>query len=142
MGSNIAVPSGLMFPPAAIPRPPWIMAARSVMISPNMLSVTIIKPLRVLQEPHANGVNVGIFALDLRVVCVSDLIERPPPEIPGVSQHVGLATECQFTFAVRTLGVVKSMSQAAVYSFAGVHALLHCNLVKRAFAQEPTGGGI
>ena len=32
---------GLMLPPAAMPMPPWIMAPRSVMMSPNMLSVTI-----------------------------------------------------------------------------------------------------
>ncbi len=41
IGSNIETPSGLMFPPAAMPMPPWIMAPRSVMMSPNMLSVTI-----------------------------------------------------------------------------------------------------
>ena len=34
-------PSGLMLPLAAMPRPPWVMAARSVMMSPNMLPVTI-----------------------------------------------------------------------------------------------------
>ena len=34
-------PSGLMLPPAATPMPPWIIAPRSVMMSPNMLSVTI-----------------------------------------------------------------------------------------------------
>ena len=43
MGSNIETPpgSGLMLPPAAMPMPPWIIAPRSVMMSPNMLSVTI-----------------------------------------------------------------------------------------------------
>ena len=41
IGSNMEVPSGLMLPPAATPRPPWIIAARSVMMSPNMLSVTM-----------------------------------------------------------------------------------------------------
>ncbi len=41
MGSNMDTPSGLMLPPAAMPMPPWIMAPRSVMMSPNMLSVTI-----------------------------------------------------------------------------------------------------
>ena len=34
------VPSGLIFPPGARPSPPWIMAPRSVMMSPNMLGVT------------------------------------------------------------------------------------------------------
>jgi hypothetical protein len=28
MGSNMDTPSGLMLPPAAMPRPPWMMAAR------------------------------------------------------------------------------------------------------------------
>ncbi len=41
MGSNIDTPWGLMLPPAAMPIPPWIMAPRSVMMSPNMLSVTM-----------------------------------------------------------------------------------------------------
>ena len=43
MGSKIAVwpGSGLMLPPAATPMPPWIIAPRSVMTSPNMLSVTM-----------------------------------------------------------------------------------------------------
>ena len=41
MGSNIEVPSGFRLPPAAIPMPPWIMAPRSVIMSPNMLSVTM-----------------------------------------------------------------------------------------------------
>ena len=41
IGSNIDTPSGLMLPPAAMPIPPWIIAPRSVMMSPNMLSVTI-----------------------------------------------------------------------------------------------------
>ena len=41
IGSNIDTPIGLMFPPAAMPIPPWIIAPRSVMMSPNMLSVTI-----------------------------------------------------------------------------------------------------
>jgi len=40
IGSNIETPSGLMFPPAAIPIPPCSIAPRSVIISPNMLSVT------------------------------------------------------------------------------------------------------
>ena len=40
IGSNIEVPFGLMLPPGASPSPPWIMAPRSVMISPNMLGVT------------------------------------------------------------------------------------------------------
>jgi hypothetical protein len=41
IGSNIETPVGLMFAPAAMPIPPWIIAPRSVMMSPNMLSVTI-----------------------------------------------------------------------------------------------------
>jgi hypothetical protein len=41
MGSNMDTPSGLMLPPAAMPRPPWMMAARSVMMSPKRFSVTI-----------------------------------------------------------------------------------------------------
>ena len=40
MGSNMETPSGLMLPPAATPMPPWIMAPRSVMMSPKRLSVT------------------------------------------------------------------------------------------------------
>ena len=42
-GSNMlgAVRSGLMLPEAASPMPPVIAAARSVMMSPNRLSVTI-----------------------------------------------------------------------------------------------------
>ena len=40
MGSNMLTPSGLMLPPAATPMPPWVMAPRSVMMSPNMLPVT------------------------------------------------------------------------------------------------------
>ncbi len=42
-GSNMlgAVRSGLMLPLAASPMPPLIAAARSVMMSPNRLSVTI-----------------------------------------------------------------------------------------------------
>jgi len=34
--------SGLMLPPAAMPRPPWMMAARSVMMSSKRFSVTIM----------------------------------------------------------------------------------------------------
>ena len=41
IGSNIETPSGLMLPPAATPMPPWIIAPRSVMMSPNMFSTTI-----------------------------------------------------------------------------------------------------
>ena len=43
IGSNIDTPpgSGLRLPPAATPMPPWMVAARSVRMSPNMLSVTI-----------------------------------------------------------------------------------------------------
>ena len=41
IGSNIEMPSGFMLPPAAIPMPPWIIAPRSVIMSPNILSVTI-----------------------------------------------------------------------------------------------------
>lgn len=42
-GSNIdgTVPSTLMLPEAASPMPPVTAAARSVMMSPNRLSVTI-----------------------------------------------------------------------------------------------------
>ena len=40
IGSNMLTPAGLMLPPAATPRPPWTIAARSVMMSPKMLSVT------------------------------------------------------------------------------------------------------
>ncbi len=42
-GSNMlgAVRSGLMLPEAAKPIPPWSTAPRSVMMSPNMLVVTI-----------------------------------------------------------------------------------------------------
>jgi len=36
IGSNIEVPSGLMLPPAAMPKPPWIIAPKSVM---NLLSI-------------------------------------------------------------------------------------------------------
>ena len=42
MGSNMDTLSGLMFPPAAKPMPPWIMAPKSVMMSPNMLVVTMV----------------------------------------------------------------------------------------------------
>ncbi len=41
MGSNMEVPSGLMLPPAATPMPPWIIAPRSVMMSPNIFSTTM-----------------------------------------------------------------------------------------------------
>ena len=41
IGSNIDTPTGFMFPPAAIPIPPWVIAPRSVIISPNILVVTI-----------------------------------------------------------------------------------------------------
>ncbi len=43
IGSYMLVPpaSGLMLPPAATPMPPCKMPARSVMMSPNMLVVTI-----------------------------------------------------------------------------------------------------
>src|SRR5215211_7286566 len=41
IGSNMLTPSGLMLPPAATPMPPWMMPERSVMMSPNMLVVTI-----------------------------------------------------------------------------------------------------
>ena len=41
IGSNMLTPAGLTLPPAAMPIPPWIIAPRSVMMSPNMLSVTI-----------------------------------------------------------------------------------------------------
>src|SRR3972149_5248019 len=41
IGSNMETPWGLMLPPAAMPMPPWIMAPRSVMMSPNMFSTTI-----------------------------------------------------------------------------------------------------
>ena len=41
IGSNIETPPGLIFPPAAIPIPPCVIAPRSVIISPNMLPVTI-----------------------------------------------------------------------------------------------------
>ena len=41
IGSNMLVPNGLMLPPAAIPIPPCTIAPKSVMMSPNMLSVTI-----------------------------------------------------------------------------------------------------
>src|SRR5439155_17167067 len=40
-GLEHAAPVGLILPPAAIPIPPWIIAPRSVMMSPNMLSVTM-----------------------------------------------------------------------------------------------------
>ena len=40
MGSNML--SGLMFPPAATPKPPCVMAPRSVTMSPNMFSTTIM----------------------------------------------------------------------------------------------------
>ncbi len=42
IGSNILTPSGLIFPPAAMPIPPWVIAPRSVMMSPNILPVTVI----------------------------------------------------------------------------------------------------
>ncbi len=41
IGSNMLAPWGLMLPPAAMPMPPCTMAPRSVMMSPNMLSVTM-----------------------------------------------------------------------------------------------------
>ena len=41
IGSNMEVPDGLMLAPAAIPIPPWIIAPRSVMMSPNMFVVAI-----------------------------------------------------------------------------------------------------
>src|SRR3972149_6624516 len=41
MGSNMETPCGLMLPPAAMPMPPWIIAPRSVMMSPNMFSTTM-----------------------------------------------------------------------------------------------------
>ena len=40
IGSNIDTPSGLRLAPAATPMPPCTVAARSVRMSPNMLSVT------------------------------------------------------------------------------------------------------
>jgi len=45
IGSNIDIPSGLIFAPAAMPMPPWSIAPRSVIISPNMFSVTITSNL-------------------------------------------------------------------------------------------------
>ena len=41
MGSYMLTPSGLMLAPAAMPMPPCMIAPRSVMMSPNMLGVTI-----------------------------------------------------------------------------------------------------
>ena len=42
MGSNRLTRPGCRLPLAAIPSPPWIMAARSVRMSPNMLLVTTV----------------------------------------------------------------------------------------------------
>ena len=42
IGSNRLTWPGWMLPDAAMPRPPWIIAARSVRMSPNMLLVTTV----------------------------------------------------------------------------------------------------
>ena len=52
MGSNMETPWGLMLAPAARPSPPWMAAPRSVMMSPNMLSVTITSKRSGLRTIH------------------------------------------------------------------------------------------
>ncbi len=42
MGSKTETLPGWMLPPAAMPRPPCSTAPRSVMMSPNMLVVTMV----------------------------------------------------------------------------------------------------
>ena len=90
------------------------------MMSPNMLSVTITSnPLRVLDHPHAGGVDVGVVALDVGVVGLADLIECALPEIEGVGQHVGLAAQGQGLLAVALTGIVESIAQAALDRLCG-----------------------
>ena len=92
--------------------PPWIIAPRSVMMSPNMLSVTITSNHSGFFTNHMRGgVHVGVVALDVGVILLADLVEGALPEVEGVGQHVGLAARASASSSLfRLRGVARRRS--------------------------------
>ena len=144
IGSNMLTPpgSGLMFPPAATPMPPCRMPARSVMMSPNMLVVTITsKIIGIFHHPHAAGVDVVIVGLHVGEF-LGHVLEGPPPKVVPVSEHVGLGHEREPFSFISLAGEIERPADAAFAALAGIDGRLHGDFVGRAFFQKPAHAGV
>ena len=96
-GSNIDgfVRVASILPLAARPMPPDTAAARSVMMSPNRLSVTITSNRPGIGD-HVDRGRVDVLIGDLDVGIVpADLVDHPRPQRARVGQHVGLVYQRQ-----------------------------------------------
>ena len=73
--------------------------------------------LRVLQQPHADGIHVGIVHLDLREILV-DFLGNIQEHAFGGAHHVGLVDDGHFLAAVLA-GKLKRRPDDALGAFAG-----------------------
>jgi hypothetical protein len=48
-----------------------------------------------LHHPHARGIHVVVFPLDVRELPLPDLVEDPLPQVEHIGEHVGLADQGQ-----------------------------------------------
>ncbi|MBA7541060.1 hypothetical protein ES705_33367 [subsurface metagenome] len=97
-------------------------------IAEHICSYDDIKPFRVLDHPHGDGIDMGIITFYIRIIR-GNLVKGPQPQVMGVGKHIGLGAESEFFLPVPFPGKLKSIAYAALYALAGIDHLLHCNLV-------------
>ncbi len=130
-----------MFPEAASPMPPVTAAARSVMMSPKRLSVTIdVEALRVRDQEDRRRVDVQVVGGDLRVL-PTDGVEDVLPQPAGVHKDVVLVHEGEL-LARTGRGPFVGIADHALHAVGGVHADLGGHLGRRARTQAAAVAGV
>ena len=128
-GSNMEVLPGWMLPLAAMPRPPWRPAARSVMMSPNMLLVTITSKGRGSRTRAAQRASTYMCSGLIWGYSAADGFEAALPEASGVGHGVGFVAH-EDAGARRAVGfgvaqaVFEGIADDAAHALGGVDVFL------------------
>src|SRR5439155_15605858 len=105
-------------------------------VAEHVLDYDHVEPLRVLNEPHRGGVDVGVLALDVGVVGLADLVEGAPPGVVDEGENVRLGDEVELFHVVTLAGEVKGVADRALGAEAGRHVDLRRGLVRRPLVLE------
>ena len=117
-----------MFAPRQCPSP-CIIAPRSVMISPNILSVTIIKTTRVFTNHIVIGSTCAKSAFYIRIFFCNFI--RPAPA--GSNANVRTLVFSASFSSISLLRYSNAHLRAALNTFPCIYGFLHSNLIRSAF---------
>src|SRR5438876_475558 len=118
------VRSGFTFAEAAIPSPPWSAAPKSVMMSPNMLLVTMTwKDEGFFTSIGAHGVDVHVLRCDRRVAA-GYFLKGALPKVAAEAQRIALVRHGDFVGLV-TCGEGKRGLKNSLNPFSGRDAFLY-----------------